>query len=64
MGITIDHAVAMSLPVLSGYIWDSWGYQWVFIMASIIAIAGFFVCLQIKTEIEPLDSGQVPSKGL
>ncbi len=49
MGVTIDHAVAMSLPVLSGYIWESFGYRWVFIMAAAIALAGFFVCLQIRT---------------
>jgi len=48
LGITIDHAVAMTLPILSGYIWEAYGYRWVFILASIIAIAGFFVCLQIK----------------
>jgi hypothetical protein len=48
LGITIDHAVAMSLPVLSGYIWESWGYRWVFLLAGAIALAGFFVCLQIK----------------
>ncbi len=48
MGITIDHAVAMSLPVLSGYIWDAWGYRWVFLLAGAIALAGFFVCLRIR----------------
>lgn len=48
MGITIDHAVAMSLPVLSGYIWEAYGFRWVFILAALIALAGFFVCLRIK----------------
>lgn len=48
MGITIDHAVAMSLPVLSGYIWEEWGFQWVFVLAGVIAMAGFVVCLQIR----------------
>lgn len=47
-GITIDHAVAMSLPVLSGYIWEAFGFRWVFLLAAAIAVAGFFVCLQIK----------------
>jgi len=47
MGITIDHAVAMTLPVLSGYIWEAWGFQWVFILAGAIAVIGFFVCLRI-----------------
>ncbi len=48
MGITIDHAVAMSLPVLSGYIWEAYGHRWVFILAGAIALAGFFVCLRIR----------------
>jgi MFS family permease len=48
MGITIDHIVAMSLPILSGYIWERFGFRWVFILAGAIAIMGFFVCLQIR----------------
>jgi predicted MFS family arabinose efflux permease len=47
-GITIDHAVAMSLPVLSGYIWEAYGFRWVFLLAGAIAVAGFFVCLRIR----------------
>ena len=49
MGITIDHAVAMTLPVLSGYIWEAYGFRWVFILAGAIAFIGFFVCLGIRT---------------
>jgi len=53
LGITIDHAVAMSLPVLSGYIWESWGFRWVFLIAAGIALAGFFVCLRIRVPSRP-----------
>lgn len=48
MGITIDHVVAMSLPVLSGYIWTIFGFRYVFLLAAVIAAAGFFVCLRIR----------------
>jgi predicted MFS family arabinose efflux permease len=48
MGITIDHIVAMSLPVLSGWLWDTYGFRWVFILAGGIALVGFFICLQIR----------------
>jgi MFS family permease len=48
MGITIDHAVAMSLPVLSGYIWEAYGFRWVFLLAGLIALAGLFICLRIR----------------
>jgi len=52
MGITIDHAVAMSLPILSGYIWEAYGFRWVFILAGAIALVGFFVCLRIPKTFE------------
>lgn len=48
LGITIDHIVAMSLPVLSGFIWERYGHQYVFLMAGAIAVVGFFICLRIK----------------
>ncbi len=52
MGITIDHAVAMTLPMLSGYIWEAYGFRWVFILAGAIALVGFFVCLRIPTTFQ------------
>jgi predicted MFS family arabinose efflux permease len=48
LGITIDHVVAMSLPVLSGIIWERFGHQYVFLLAGAIAIGGFFICLRIR----------------
>ena len=48
MGITIDHVVAMSLPILSGYLWEAYGHRWVFLLAGAIALGGFFVCLRIR----------------
>ena len=53
MGITIDHAVAMTLPILSGFIWEAYGFRWVFILAGSIALIGFFVCLRIRTPDRP-----------
>jgi hypothetical protein len=52
-GITIDHAVAMSLPVVSGYIWEAFGFRWVFLLAGAIALVGFFVCLQVRVPTSP-----------
>lgn len=52
-GITIDHVVAMSLPVLSGWLWEHYGHEWVFLLAGAIAVAGFFVCLQIRIPPPP-----------
>jgi predicted MFS family arabinose efflux permease len=48
LGITIDHVVAMSLPILSGWIWEKYGHEYVFVLAGAIALAGFFICLRIR----------------
>jgi hypothetical protein len=48
VGITIDHAVAMTLPIASGWLWETVGFQWVFVAAAGIALIGFFVCLRIR----------------
>ncbi len=53
LGITIDHVVAMTLPILSGYLWERYGHQWVFLLAGAIAVAGFFICLQIRVPARP-----------
>ena len=53
MGITIDHAVATTLPILSGYIWVAYGFRRVLILAGAIAFVGFFVCLRIRTPERP-----------
>lgn len=56
MGITIDHAVAMTLPILSGYIWEAYGFRWVFILAGAFALVGFFVCLRIRIPAAPAET--------
>jgi predicted MFS family arabinose efflux permease len=48
LGITIDHAVAMTLPIFSGWLWVHAGFQWVFVLAAAIAAAGLVVCLRIQ----------------
>lgn len=53
LGITIDHAVAMTLPILSGFLWEHYGHQWVFLLAGAIALVGFVICLRIKVPAEP-----------
>jgi hypothetical protein len=49
----------MSLPVLSGYIWEVFGFRWVFLLAGAIALAGFFVCLQIRIPTRDAEGGAV-----
>jgi MFS family permease len=46
LGITIDHVVAMFLPMVGGLAWKSAGergYRWVFIGGAVVAALNFFV---------------------
>ncbi len=38
MGVTMDHAVSMLVPVGAGLLWANCGYQWVFVLAAFIAL--------------------------
>jgi len=55
VGLTIDHAVAMTLPIFAGYLWETVGYRWVFLLAAAVALVGLFVCLRIRV---PRPDGQ------
>lgn len=44
MGVSIDHAVSMSLPALGGLIWARFGYPYVFAAAALISLINVFVC--------------------
>lgn len=48
MGVTIDHVFSISIALASGVIWYKLGYQYVFLLASIIAVVNFFSALQIR----------------
>lgn len=47
MGLTIDHAVSMTIPFFGGLLWLKYGYQYVFLMAALIAILNFLAALRI-----------------
>ncbi len=37
-GLSIEHLVSMSTPILAGVIWMNYGYQWVFTFCSLLAL--------------------------
>ncbi len=41
MGISIDHIFSISVALLSGLVWDRFGYQWVFLTGVFIAVVNF-----------------------
>ena len=49
MGVTIDHIFSISVALVGGLIWVTWGYQFVFLMGAVIAVINFFSALRVKT---------------
>jgi MFS family permease len=46
-GVTIDHAVSMTIPAAGGLLWAAYGYKSVFIAASLLSVAGFLTALAV-----------------
>lgn len=50
MGVSVDHAVSMSIPFFAGLLWESVGFRYVFLVAAILAVVNFWAATFIKTE--------------
>lgn len=48
MGVSIDHVFSISIALVSGIIWNRFGYQYVFLCGAVIALINFFSVLHIK----------------
>ena len=51
MGISIDHIVSMSLPWVGGFVWDKFGYEYVFLGGMVVVFASLIVASRIKQAI-------------
>lgn len=47
-GVTIDHIFSISVALLGGLIWSQFGFQYVFLMGTVIAVCNFIVALRLK----------------
>jgi len=47
MGVTLDHAVSMTIPFFAGILWEQTGFQYVFLSAAILALFNFVAATQI-----------------
>ena len=47
LGVTMDHAVSMTIPAAGGLLWAAYGYKSVFIAASLLSVAGFLAALAV-----------------
>ncbi|MCD6361802.1 MAG: MFS transporter [Armatimonadetes bacterium] len=51
MGISINHAVSMLVPWAGGkYLWERYGYRWVFVAAAGVATLTIFAASLVKTK--------------
>ncbi|MBN2401567.1 MAG: MFS transporter [Spirochaetes bacterium] len=48
MGVTIDHFFSIGIALVSGLIWTKLGYQYVFLIAAVIAVVNFFSASRIR----------------
>jgi len=64
LGITIDHAASMTVPMLGGLLWAAYGYKSVFMAASLLSVAGFAVALAVDDKVKaralPLQAAEEP----
>jgi predicted MFS family arabinose efflux permease len=47
-GVTIDHIFSISVAILGGVIWNTFGYQYVFLLGAVIALINFFTAARVK----------------
>lgn len=47
-GVTIDHVFSISIALLGGVIWNAFGFQYVFLLGTLIATINFFVAMQVR----------------
>jgi predicted MFS family arabinose efflux permease len=47
-GVTLDHAFSISVALIGGIIWSTFGFQYVFLMGVFIAALNFVAALQIR----------------
>jgi predicted MFS family arabinose efflux permease len=46
--VTIDHVFSISAALLGGWIWNRFGYQYVFLFGAGIAVINFFTALRVR----------------
>jgi MFS family permease len=59
MGVTLDHAVSMSIPILGGATWMAFGFEYVFLGAGVIALSSTLVASMIKIPKPPVEDLEI-----
>jgi predicted MFS family arabinose efflux permease len=50
--VTIDHFFSIIIALVGGVIWNTFGYQYVFLMGAGIAVINFFAAMQVRIPSE------------
>lgn len=54
-GVTIDHIFSISVALIGGVIWNTFGFQYVFLIGTVIAVITFFVVKKMHLpEVRPI----------
>lgn len=48
LGVTLDHAISMSIPILGGATWVVWGFEYVFAGAAVLAMLSTVVASWVR----------------
>ncbi len=61
-GVTIDHFFSISIALLGGVIWSTFGFQYVFLLGILIAALNFVVAgfIRIPTAQPPVEESAIP----
>jgi MFS family permease len=51
-GISLDHLVSIIAALAGGYIWATWGSQWVFFLAAAFSIGNLYVAYKVQPDKE------------
>ena len=47
-GVTIDHIFSILVAIIGGWIWNVYGFQFVFLLGVLIAAVNFFFAIQVR----------------
>ncbi|MGE5583276.1 MAG: MFS transporter [Bacillota bacterium] len=62
MGVSLDHLVSMTVPVLGGLLWEAYGFESIFLAAALIAGINLFAASKVSDKIV-VAPGESPAAG-
>jgi predicted MFS family arabinose efflux permease len=61
ISVTIDHFFSITIALLGGMIWNVFGFQYVFLLGTFIALGNFLVALQVHIPKHVMTSEPIPT---